>query len=128
MLERSTLPRMFWAEAVVHANHIRNIFLCPRDKTINSHELMIGTKQSVSHLRVFVCLGWRHIPRELRKKLDAKSDMGVIIACLENSHYKLWVPSRNIAVVTRDDIFEDNFPAFECEEDWNGGTPILLDA
>ena len=54
MLEHSSLPRTFWAEAVIHAARIQNMFFCPRDKTITSYELMTGNKPDVSYLRVFV--------------------------------------------------------------------------
>ena len=31
---------------------------------------MIGMKHSVSHLKVFGCVTYAHVPNELRKKLD----------------------------------------------------------
>ena len=112
MMEHAKLPRTFWAEAVVHAARIRNIFFSPRDHSKTSYELMHGTKPNISYLRVFGCLGWNHIPKDTRKKLDAKSELGIVIGCFENSQYKLWIPSRDCAVISRDiSICEDVFPA-----------------
>ena len=73
---------------------------------------MTGRKPNVGYFRVFGCLGWYHVPKGLRKKLDAKSEAGIVIACMENSHCKLWIPSRKVAVVSRDvDIIQTRFPA-----------------
>ena len=114
ILQHASLPRTFWAEAVVHAARIRNMFFSPRQVNFTSYELMMGKRPNIGYLRVFGCLGWHHIPKQLRTKLDAKSEAGIIIACLENSQYKLWIPSRNVAVISRDvTIVENVFPAAE---------------
>lgn len=121
MLEHASLPRKFWAEAVVHAARIRNMFFCPRNQFITSYELMTDRKPDVSYLRVFGSLGWYHVPRERRKKLDAKSELGIMIACQENRQYKLWIPSRNVAVLSRDvTIVEHNFPGAQLERSEQG--------
>ena len=112
MLQHSGLPRRFWAEAVVHAAKIRNSFFCPADPSKTSYEIMHGTKPDVAYFRVFGCLAWRHVPKDLRKKLDSKSELGVLVGCYENSLYKVFIPSRGVAVVSRDvTIVEDRFPA-----------------
>ena len=114
MLEHAALRRTFWAEAVVHASKIRNHFLAPRKNNVTSLELMTGLKPDVSYFRTFGCPGWHHIPKELRRKLDSKSELGIVVGCFENSQYKLWIPARNVAVLSRDvTIVEDTFPARE---------------
>ena len=114
MLEHAGLPRTFWAEAVVHASKIRNHFLAPRQNDVTSLELITGQKPDVSYFRTFGCLGWHHIPKELRRKLDSKSELGIVVGCFANSQYKLWIPARNVAVLSRDvTIVEDTFPARE---------------
>ena len=85
MLNHSSSPRKFWAEALVHVVKIRNLFLCPRNNTKSSYELLSGRKPDAGHLRVFGCLGWHHIANNLRKTLDAKYELGIIIGCFENS-------------------------------------------
>ena len=82
MLEHASLPRKFWAEAVVHAARIRNHFFCPRDRSKTSHEMLTGQIPDVAYFRVFGCLGWYHVPKERRKKLDPRSEMGIVIGCL----------------------------------------------
>lgn len=76
----------------------------------------------MSYLRVFRCLGWRHIPKDLRKKLDAKSERDVVIACMENSLYKLWIRGKRKAVISRDVTIEKNtFGAKGYGEGWVNG-------
>lgn len=65
-------PHEVWAEAVVHAAKIRNHFVGPNDEKKNSLELMVGKKPDVTFFRIFGGLGWYHILKELRKKLDPK--------------------------------------------------------
>ena len=55
-----------------------------------------------------------HIQKERRKKLDAKSELGILIGCLPHRQYKLWIPSRGVAVLSRDvTIVENRFPSKE---------------
>lgn len=126
MLEHSNLPRKFWAQAVVHAIRIRNMFFAPRTHSDTSYGLMTGTKPDASKLKFFWCLAWHHIPKELRRKLDSKSDRGIVLGCYENSQFKLWVPPRNVAIISRDvTIVEDVFPA--AEGGWDSSEQSLLD-
>ena len=112
MMFHGKMPSAFWAEAVVHAAEIRNRFICPRSDFKTAYELMTSTKPRVDHLRVFGSLAWAFVPKEQRRKLDAKSEEGVVIGCFENSLYKIWVPERKCAILSRHlTILENKFPA-----------------
>ena len=67
------LSKYFWAEAVHTAVHILN--RCPtkalKDKT--KVEAWSEIKPSVSHLKIFGCICYAHVPAEKRTKLDEKS-------------------------------------------------------
>ena len=63
------------------------------------------------------------IPKEKRKKLDAKSEEGVVLRCLENSMHKVWLRDRQMAMFSRDvRVDEGSFPARE----WNGNDGIVI--
>ena len=82
---------------------------------------MNDRKPDVSYLRVFGSLGWYHITRERRKTLDAKSEIGIVITCLENRQWKLWISSRNIVVLSKDvNIVEDKYLQAQLERDEQG--------
>lgn len=54
------LPRRLWAEAVVHADNIRNRSCCPRRKDMSSYDMMAGHKLRIDHLSVFGPFGCVH--------------------------------------------------------------------
>ena len=59
-------------EAVDTTKYILN--MSPSSKLINStpYEVWLGKKPSVSHLKVFGCDAFVHVPKEKRSKLDKK--------------------------------------------------------
>ena len=62
------------------------------DKT--PHEVRTGKKPSLSHLRVFGCDAYVHVPKQKRTKLDTKSERykdGL-------KGYKLWNPETSKVV------------------------------
>ena len=72
MLSFEKLDKSFWAEAVSTAVYIRNRILSSND-SVKPYEKWFGTKTDVSNLRIFGCRAMVHVPKEKRKKLDAKS-------------------------------------------------------
>lgn len=54
-------------------------------------EAWSGEKPSVSHLRIFGCIGYAHIPAEKRTKLDDKSTKCIFTGyTLETKGYRLY--------------------------------------
>ena len=52
-------------------------------------ERFIGKKPDVSHLKVFGCIAYVHVPDELRKKLDPKAEKCIFIGySLEQKGYR----------------------------------------
>eukprot|EP00253_Pinus_taeda_P010000 PITA_10000 len=61
------------------------------DKT--PQEVWTGKKPSLSHLRVFGCEAYVHVPKEKRTKLDSKSKKCIFIGYKDGLYgYKLWNP------------------------------------
>ena len=61
------------------------------DKT--PYEVWTGKKPSLSHLRVFGCDAYVHVPKEKRTKLDNKSERCIFIRYKDGlKGYKLWNP------------------------------------
>lgn len=74
MLADSKLPKKFWAEALSTAAYLKN-----RSPTkalsrtpFEVCEVWSGKQPDVSHLRVFGCRAYAHVPRDEKGKLDAK--------------------------------------------------------
>nr|CAD1839746.1 unnamed protein product [Ananas comosus var. bracteatus] len=79
MLKEKGLPNEFWAEAVNTAVYIQN--RCPTNAVKNKTplEAWTRTKPMVSHLKIFGCMCYAHIPVEKRKKIDDKSAKCVFV-------------------------------------------------
>ena len=73
ILADSRLPHKFWAEALSTAAYLINR---SPTKTLDGKtpfQAWYGKKPNVSHLRVFGCSAYIHIPKDERKKLDPKA-------------------------------------------------------
>ena len=79
MLSGTVLGQEFWAEAMETTCYLvnRSPSSALEDKTPN--EVWIGKKPSLSHLRVFGCDAYVHVPKEKRTKLDNKSKRCIFI-------------------------------------------------
>ena len=74
MLSHKKLSNEYWAEVVGCS-----IYLLNRSPTVTvqdkiPEEAWSGTKTSVSHLRIFGFVSFVHIPEELQRKIDKKSE------------------------------------------------------
>eukprot|EP00253_Pinus_taeda_P025810 PITA_25810 len=102
MLKAKHLPNDYWAEAVHCAAYILN--RCPIKVVMNRvlEEAWSGTKQGVTHMKVFGCVAYAHIPDQLRKKLDSKGEKCIFIGYSEESKaYRFYNPSNKKVIVSR---------------------------
>lgn len=110
MLAAADLPPSLWAEAISTANYVRN-----RSPTAGStatpHERLFGTKPDLSHLRVFGCRAYAHVPTSLRTKLQPTAESGRMIGYATNSAgYKIRLDSGSI-ITARNVIFDERTTA-----------------
>eukprot|EP00253_Pinus_taeda_P033974 PITA_33974 len=79
MLNGARLGKEFWAEVVDTACYLvyRSPSSALEDKT--PQEVWTGKKPSLSHVRVFGCDAYVHVPKEKRTKLDSKSEKCIFI-------------------------------------------------
>ena len=72
MLKAKNLPNDYWAEVFSCVAYIIN--RCPTKSVMNRvpEEAWIGTKQFVTHMRVFGCVAYAHVLDQLRKKFNNK--------------------------------------------------------
>ena len=56
------------------------------------------------------------MPDEKRRKLDAKSEKGILVGyCGEKDGYRIWMPNSNKVVTSRDVIFKESVPTFNFD-------------
>jgi transposase InsO family protein len=103
LLKEKYLSNTFWAEAVACS-----VYLLNRSPTTSlqmkvPQEAWSGTKLNVAHLRTFGCIAYAHIPSELRKKLDDRSEKCIFTGYSETSKaYRLYNPITKKLILSRD--------------------------
>jgi len=106
MLEDSQLDSELWAEAVVTANYIRNRSPAAGEAK-TPWELFHGSKPSVSELRTFGARAYAQVPDQLRRKLDSKSERGVMVGyAVDTKGYRILLPGGQV-IISRDVVFDE---------------------
>lgn len=106
MLQEAGLPVKFWAEATNTAIYLKNRSptIAVRNKT--PEEVWTGRKTDLSHLKVFGCKVYMHIPDQKRTKWDPKSKELIFVGyCEESKGYRLIDPSNGELHRARDVVF-----------------------
>ena len=96
-------------EAVATAIYIMN--RCPTKSMKNKfpQEEWTSMNHSVSHLKVFSCVAYAHVPDEVRKKLDKKVEKCIFVGYYEDTKaYKLYDPVARKVIISRDVQFFEN--------------------
>lgn len=115
MIAHAGLPNCYWAEAVSTAAYLRNrIITTAFDKKMTPFERWYGRKPDLSHLRVFGCMGYAHIPDVQRQKLDKKAEKFRLVGySIQSKGYRLLDEKTLKVVIRRDVVFN--------ETDFGGG-------
>lgn len=105
MLIDSGLQRKYWTEAVSTSVYLKNRSPSAAMKDATPEELWTKKKVDMSHLRVFGCIAYAHIPKSFRKKLDSKSEQMIMIGyCESTKSYRLVKPDQPNKLVKRRDV------------------------
>ena len=79
-----------------------------------------GKCSSISHLRIFGCVTYAHVPKELRRKLDDRSQKCIFVGYSEESKaYRVYNPITKKYVINRDVVFKE-------EATWDGSIDELV--
>ena len=85
MLHDQDLPMHLWAEAARTAVYVQNHTRHRVLKNKTPEEVFSGKKLKVSHLIIFSCPVYIHIPKEKRTKLDPSRKKGIFVGYSKNS-------------------------------------------
>ncbi len=124
MLNEKNLPNYFWAEAVAIVVYIMNQTPTSVVHGMTPEEKFTSKKPNVSHLKVFGCITYVHVPDEKRSKLDPKADKSIFIGySLKQKGYRCFNPSTRKLQVSRDVVFDEMaswYPPLKIVEDGEG--------
>lgn len=106
MLSHAKLPKLFWGEAMRTAVDLINLSpSAPLDGDV-PERVWTGKDVSYSHLKVFGCKTFVHIPKDERSKLDGKSKECIFLGYgHEEFGYRLWDPKDKKVIRSRDVVF-----------------------
>lgn len=117
LLCQANLDSKLWAEAIYTAVYCKN-----RSPTIALNkktpiEVWTGDKPDLSHMRIFGCRAFVHIPKCQRKKWDNKAKEMIFVGySVESKGYRLMDPNTSAITEARDVIFiEDQYCAITTE-------------
>ena len=82
---------------------------------VTPEEKYTGRKPDLSHLKVFGCIAYVHVPDELRRKLDPKAEKCIFVGySLEQKGYKCYNPITRELRISRDVVF-DEMSSWYCD-------------
>lgn len=109
MLQGKNISNGFWAEAINTVVYLKNRSPTKSLELRTPFEAFYGYKPKVSHLKVFGCKEFAHIPKDERRQLDAKPIKCIFIGyCDDQKAYKLFDPSTHKLLEGRDVVFHEN--------------------
>jgi transposase InsO family protein len=109
LLKEKNMSNLFWAEVVACSVYLLYISPTTSVKMKVPQEAWSGTKLNVSHLRIFGCIAFAHIPSELRRKLDDRSEKFIFVGYSETSKaYRLYNPISKKLILNRYAKFLEN--------------------
>lgn len=87
MLHSRNLPLTLWAKAVNTAVYILNRTPCTQTPGTTLYEKWTGKAPNLSHLKIFGSIGYAHIPKHLRTKLESKTRKVIFVGYQERTTY-----------------------------------------
>jgi hypothetical protein len=72
-------------------------------------EMFTGKKQEVSHLKIFGCPVFIHIPKEKRNKLDPSGKKGIFVGyCEVSKAFRIYILGQHHIEISRDVTFDED--------------------
>ena len=87
MIHDQDLPMCLWVEASITTMYVHNRIFLSALGNKTPEEMFTRVKPEASHLKIFGCLLYIHIPKEKRLKLDPSRKKGLFVGYSEQSKY-----------------------------------------
>ena len=108
LMAEKNMPHCHWAKVVSTAVYIMNKTPTAVVHDVTPKEKFSSRKPDLSHLKVFGCIAYVHVPDELQTKLDPKAEKCVFIGySLEQKGYKCYNPVTRQVRVSRDVVLDE---------------------
>jgi len=123
MLQAYGSPEDLWAEAVAASVYVLNRVLNKQSTNITAYEGIFKRRPNLSHLRVFGCPAYAHVPESKRKVWEPKGRRYTFVGYDSNStNYRLFDNERRQIVIARNVSFVEKIPQEEITIEWSRET------
>lgn len=103
------MPKWFWSEAANWACFILNRCATTSVEDKVPKEAWSGHTPNVDFLKIFGCIGYVHVPTQLRTKLDNKSIKCIFLGIsIESKAYRMYDPVQQKVIISKDVVFLKN--------------------
>lgn len=120
MIRMAGLSKSFWGEAVRIACYLINRSPSAPLNFDIPEKVWAGKDVSYSHLKVFGCKAFAHVPKEHQLKLDDRSSPYIFVGYGNAKFgYRLWDPEKKKLIRSRDVIFHENQKLADFEKSGN---------
>lgn len=103
MVHSKGLSLKYWGEAVNNVVYTLNrTGRCPNKDKV-PYELWFDSTPDISALHIFGSTAYVHVPKEKRRKWNAKSKKGIFVGYEEHCKgYRIWIPDEKRIMISRD--------------------------
>jgi hypothetical protein len=109
MIHDQDLPMCLWAEAAMAVVYVQNRLSHRALGLKTLEEMFTGKKPEVSHLKIFGCPLFIHIPKEKRNKLDPSGKKGIFVGyCKVSKAFRIYIPGQHHIEISRDVTFDED--------------------
>jgi hypothetical protein len=108
MIHDQDLSMCLWAEAAMAVVYVQNRLSHSTLGFKTPEEMFTGKKPEVSHLKIFGCPVFVHIPKEKRNKLEPSGKKGIFVGyCEVSKALKIYIPGHRHIEISRDVTFDE---------------------
>jgi hypothetical protein len=98
-----------WEEEAMATIYVQNRLSHSALGFKTSEEMFTGNKLEVSHLKIFGCLVFIHIPKEKRNKLEPSGEKGIFVGyCEVSKASRIYILGHHYIEISRDVIFDED--------------------
>ena len=109
MIHDQDLPTCLWAEVAMAVVYVQNRLSHSALGLKTPKEMFTGKKPELSHLKIFGCPVFIHIPKEKINKLDPSGKKGIFVGYSEVSKaFRIYIPGQHHIEINRDVTFDED--------------------
>jgi hypothetical protein len=108
MIHDQDLPMCLWVEVAMAVVYVQNRLSHNTLGFKTPEEMFTEKKLEVSHLKIFGCLVFIHIPKEKRNKLEPSGKKGIFVGyCEVSKAFRIYIPGHHHIEINRDVTFDE---------------------